>query len=262
MRCAVWAVCVAAGRAPVFRLTDGGERLSVPATLRYTSVATFLLRDWTEPELRALDRFVRPGDTFLDIGANIGLFTLKAARLCGASGQVIAVEPGREALRQLRANLALNGWHHVRVADVALSDRSGEAALHHIALGDDPQAFSLLSDGSGVPAETVRTLTLDLLAEEYGLTRLDCIKMDVEGAEPLVVAGGRATLGRFRPLVIFEINAPVALAAGTAGGCFSMLAELGYGFWQLRGTTLAPVARQPGEHGNLVAVHPDGVQPG
>src|SRR3954462_5528777 len=109
-RASTWAGCVAPapgpggvapGPRPVFTLPPSGERLRVPADMRYTSVATFLLRDWTEPELRELQLFVRAGDIFIDVGANIGLFTLKAASIVGRSGRVIAVEPGLAASRLL-----------------------------------------------------------------------------------------------------------------------------------------------------------------
>src|SRR6478672_6677537 len=92
-RVTTWAGCVATGHRPVFTLTSSGERLGVPADLRYTSVAAFVLRDWTEPELRRPQLFGRPGDVFVDVGANMGLFSLKAASIVGRNGMVIAVEP-------------------------------------------------------------------------------------------------------------------------------------------------------------------------
>ncbi len=258
LRGLVWMASVAAKRSPVFTLSSGRERLSVPPDFRYTSVSAFLLRDWVEAELHALDQLVRPGDVFVDVGANIGLFTLKAARLCGPTGRVIAIEPGRQSLARLRANIALNGWTHVDVIGKALADKIDVAALHHIDLGDDPQAFSLLSNGRDMPAETVEVTTLDTLVGELGLARLDCLKMDVEGAEPLVVAGGREALMRFKPIVIFEINAPVSHNAGTDYGCFEALAAMGYQFWAIKNEGYVLVDRQPKQHGNLIATHPEG----
>jgi FkbM family methyltransferase len=246
---------------PILRLTRHGERLRVPADLRYTSVTAFLLRDGTEPELYRLEQFLRPGDTFLDVGANIGLFALKAARIVGPGGRVVAAEPGRVSADRLEANLLLNDYKQIQVLREALSDSEGTANLHHIELGHDPQAFSLLSDGSVVAAETVPTTTLDRLSQRLGLTRLDCVKMDVEGAEPMVIAGGRATLARFRPLVIFEINSPPALHTGKPAAASQALQALGYQLHELRGSALMPLAEQPLTLGNLVAIHPEGIQP-
>lgn len=263
LRCLVWAFYVAVGRAPAFRLSSHGARIQVPATLRYTSVASYVLRDWCEPELHYLEMFVRPGQTVIDVGANIGLYTLKAASLTGVTGRVIAVEPGEEASRQLRSNLALNDYPQVTVAQLALSDHAGEATLHHIPLGDDPQAYSLLPDGSAETGEPVRIDTLDALVGRLGLDALHVIKMDVEGAEPLVIAGGQETLQRFHPIVIFEVNTRLlAEAAGDRTAAWQALNTLGYRFFRLEGGQLEPADGVGEAFGNLVAIHPSGAADG
>lgn len=262
LRCMAWTFFVLIGRAPAFRLSGHGAQIRVPATLRYTSVASYVLRDWCEPELHHLDKFVQPGQTVIDIGANIGLYTLKAASLTGASGRVIAVEPGEEASRQLRANLALNDFPQVTVVQLALSDHAGEATLHHIPLGDDPQAYSLLPDSSAKTGETVATDTLDALTARLGIEALHLVKMDVEGAEPLVIAGGRGTLQRFHPIVIFEVNTRLlAEAAGERNAAWQALKDIGYRFFRLRGGQLEAADGIGAAFGNLVAIHPNGPVP-
>jgi FkbM family methyltransferase len=256
-RTLAWAGCVASGRSPVFSLTGAGELLRVPANLRFTSVSAFVLRDWIEPELRELAQFVRPSSVFIDIGANIGLYSLKAARLVGRHGAVVAVEPGRAAADLLERNLALNGFANVRLVRAALADKIGTAALYHTPLGDDPQAFSLLTDGSAVEAETVATTTLDALVADAGLATVDCLKIDVEGAEPLVLAGGQATLARWRPTVIFEINATLARRSVQApDAAWRQLAGLGYRFCRLQRGALTAIDRMPEDFGNVIALHP------
>jgi FkbM family methyltransferase len=256
-RAATWAGCVATGHRPVFTLTSSGERLRVPADMRYTSVATFLLRDWTEPELRQLQLFVRPGDVFVDVGANIGLFSLKAALIVGRKGRVIAVEPGLAASRLLTENLALNDVPHVRQVRTALADSIGQATLHHVNLGDDPQAFSLLSDGTDAEGENVPVTTLDALVAELGLGRMDCIKIDVEGAEERVIAGARESLGRWHPTVIFEANCPTLTDQGLpADGAWNRLRDFGYRFYLLTDGAMSELTRMPTEFGNIIARHP------
>lgn len=256
-RLIVWAGCVLLKYRPVFRLTPAGERLSVPPTLRYTSLSAFLLRDESEPELRRLDLFVRPGDTFVDVGANIGLYTLKAARLSGPQGRVLAAEPGRAAREQLNANIALNAFPHVAVIGSALSDAEGEATLHHVDKGNDPQAFSLLPDGTEKSGETVPVTTLDNAVAGAGLARVDCIKIDVEGFEAHVIRGAGETLARWHPTIVFEVNCPTLLQSGEApDGAWKLLEAHGYRFFHLVDGVLAPLSAMPAAFGNIIARFP------
>ncbi|KAA0680654.1 FkbM family methyltransferase [Roseomonas genomospecies 6] len=255
-RAAVWLGCVALKRSPRFSLTSGGEQLRVPADLRYTSVTSFVLRDWSEPELRELHQFVSPGGVFIDAGANIGLYTLKAARLAGQEGIVVAVEPGTTAADRLAANVAMNRFATVRLVRKALSDRNGTAVLHHVSAGGDLQAFSLLGDSATRDGEEVATVTLDTLVEELKLPRIDCIKMDVEGAEPMVVEGARRSLERWHPTILFEVNSAILHRRGErTDGCWERLEAMGYRFWRLQQGRLAPIAEVPSDFCNVVAMH-------
>ena len=258
-RAAYLAAASATGRNPTFHLTrDGRERMRAPADLRYTTITAFLLRDWVEPELRQLQRLLSPGDVFIDVGANVGLYALKAARLVGPTGRVLALEPGTEAHGHLTANLALNDFGWAEAMKVAASDRAGEAVLHHVPLGNDPQAFSLIANDRAEAGETVETLTLDSLVERCGLGRVDLIKIDVEGAEPLVIAGAKSLLATFRPAVIFECNAHINAGGQTdasATETWTLLAEAGYRFHRLVGQGFPPIAEPPLEFCNVIAVH-------
>ena len=258
-RAAHLAAASAAGRNPTFNLTrDGRERMRAPADLRYTTITAFLLRDWVEPELRQLQRLLSPGDVFIDVGANVGLYALKAARLVGPTGRVLALEPGAEAYGHLTSNLALNAFSWAETMKVAASDRAGEAVLHHVPLGNDPQAFSLIANDRAEEGETVETLTLDSLVERCGLTRVDLIKIDVEGAEPMVIAGARRLLETFRPAVIFECNAHLNAGGDTdaaATETWRMLAEAGYRFHRLMGETFVSLIEAPTDFCNVIAVH-------
>ncbi|QFR32724.1 FkbM family methyltransferase [Ancylobacter sp. TS-1] len=247
---------VALRRSPVFELVPGA-RLRVPPDLRFTSVTAYLLRDAVEPELNYLQKFVGKGDVFVDVGANVGLFTLKAAP---QAGRIVAVEPGAEAGGQLDANIALNRFDNVAVVRKALSDTPGNAALFHNPLGHDPQAYSLVSDGSDAGSETVEVTTLDLLVRDLALPRVDCIKIDVEGAEGQVIAGAADTLAAYHPTVIFEMNCPTLVKAdGDTGAAWNRLAALGYSFAKLDDEGgLHALATRPADFMNVVARHPAG----
>lgn len=257
-RAGMLAAHVGLKRQPEFSLTRAGERLRTLADLRYTTVTAYLLRDWVEPELRELDQLLHPGDVFIDVGANIGLYALKGARLVGPTGKVVALEPGAEAFAQLEANLELNAFGWVSPMKMAASDTDGLAVLHHVPLGDDPQAFSLMAHPKAVEGETVRTQRLDALAQEQALDRIDLIKIDVEGAEPIVLAGMGEVLTRQRPAVLFECNAHINAGGqgGAAGAAWARLEAFGYRFYRLRQGRFELIDQPPQDFCNVLACHP------
>lgn len=155
-----------------------------------------------EPEtLDWVDQWVRDGDTLIDIGANIGVYTLYAA-LRHPRARVIAIEPEYANLHLLKDNIIANSLQErVCVYALALSDRSGVSQLH---LQDTAAGSALHTESPGVLEATVSgrpvvwregicTLTLDAFCEQTAL-RPQCIKLDVDGTEPHVLAGAARTL--------------------------------------------------------------------
>jgi FkbM family methyltransferase len=160
-------------------------------------------------ELAFVDRVLHPGMTFIDIGANEGLYTLFAARRVGPSGRVIAVEPSSRERAILQVNLARNRADNVMVVPNALADRPGTAELKiaptshggHNTLGQFVYEGDL-----AVARENVDVETLDGLVERLGIERVDVVKVDIEGAELKLLAGGRNLLSRQRPILLLEAN--------------------------------------------------------
>lgn len=140
-------------------------------------------------ELEILSNAVTPGFMFVDIGANAGIYTLFVARRSGAKGHVLAVEPHPVVRARLQTNLALNGLKNVVIAPVALSDHNGEILLHTD--GQNLGATSVHADWiSGAKQSGIRVpaSTLAMLLAQNQVTRVDAIKIDVEGAEDQVLA--------------------------------------------------------------------------
>jgi FkbM family methyltransferase len=157
-----------------------------------------------EPHVRRfLDDFLRPGMTFIDVGANVGYFALHAARVVGPSGKVIAFEPSSENCRLLLLSLRANEMDHVEVHPFALSDRFG-LSVFTTHLGSNgsfaPSSTAALSSAS---CTIVPTMRLDDLP---GVGRVDFLKLDTEGAEGLVLGGALETLSRDRPIVVSEFS--------------------------------------------------------
>ncbi len=153
-------------------------------------------------DARALFADVRAGSVFLDVGAYFGYYSLLAARR-GAS--VHAFEPVGENFTLLETQRGLNSLAQVQAHRVALSDAVGQA---NFVLPDaENRGRGRLAGGvAGAKMEQVEMTTLDAFAERTGLSRLDALKVDVEGAEIKVLAGGRETLRRFRPTILIELN--------------------------------------------------------
>lgn len=146
---------------------------------------------------------LQAGDTFIDVGANVGFFTVLAALRVGPQGRVLAFEPNPEVRAQLEDNLARNGVAAVvSVEQTALTDRRGETALF---LSErESGVSSVVPDRAPLPADlfsssvTVRTATLDEYVEARALAPA-LVKIDVEGAEDLVLQGFTRTLATAPP---------------------------------------------------------------
>jgi FkbM family methyltransferase len=131
---------------------------------------------------------LRPGDNFIDAGANIGFYTVLAARLVGPDGKVIAVEMMPDTADQLTHNLALNRISNVTVCRKALSNISGQTVTAVVTPGKYGQAsIAKGSSDDEVVRLDVRTTTLDEISSDLSSVRL--IKMDLEGAEAAALQG-------------------------------------------------------------------------
>ena len=146
------------------------------------------------------------GDFVLDIGANIGIFTMAAASLVGPSGQVIAVEPLPANHRSLYAGIIQNRFENVSVMPFAASDRSG--LIPAICAVDSSNGILGVRAQSGSEEYSVPTHRLDdVLAT---LPRLDVIKIDIEGHEPAAWRGMKTLIEKHRPVIFSEFS-PIAM---------------------------------------------------
>ncbi|MEU4653493.1 FkbM family methyltransferase [Streptomyces sp. NPDC023723] len=159
----------------------------------------YLFGVW-EPHLTGwLRRRLRPGDTFVDVGANIGVFTVLASRLVGAEGRVVAVEASPAFHGRLLRNLRLNGCANVRAVNTAVADRR-RTLTFVLASSHNMGANSIVPyDGPAESAFATEAVPLTevLTASEVATARV--LKIDVEGAEGSVVRGLAPLLGALRP---------------------------------------------------------------
>jgi FkbM family methyltransferase len=163
-------------------------------------------------EMALLEKQLAPGFVFLDIGANAGAYTLFVANRVGRSGRIIAVEPHPTALARLECNLVLNAIDWAKVVPAALSDHNGSVSLYVNARNIGSSSV-LSGRRPDLPTRAIEVACRSLasLVQDEGLSRIDAIKLDVEGVEdrilvPYLLQAPRALLPRF---LIIEDNRSV-----------------------------------------------------
>jgi FkbM family methyltransferase len=193
----------------------GRYRFHMDLSLGWLQKIYFLKPDVYEWETQqALRRWIRPGMTVLDIGAHIGYMTLLLADLVGPLGRVYAFEPASRIYSLLKRNVESNDLNHVTTVQMALADRASVIPLYINPVNDGNNSLGSMKDNpdfSGVNPEDhqekVPTDTLDHFLQARGIQHVDLIKIDVEGAEPLVFSGARDLLSRpDAPLIICEVG--------------------------------------------------------
>jgi FkbM family methyltransferase len=165
------------------------------------------------------------GFVFLDIGANVGLFSLFVAAQAGASARILAIEPEPENLRRLRFNLAANPGLPIQVIAVALDDRSGQVVIEvdRRDRGGSRTRPLAATEAEGAARVDCRPL-IDVLQHEQ-LTHIDALKIDVEGAEDRVLA----PFFRQAPTTLWPQLIIIEDTRGLWGeDLFAVLAEAGY----------------------------------
>jgi FkbM family methyltransferase len=176
--------------------------LAVPATLQSITAYVLLEQEcWFEKEMDFLRHWLRPGMVAIDIGANLGVYSLPMARLVGKAGHVFAYEPGSEARALLERSRELNEATNLDISPLALSDREREGRL---VFGASSELNALGEGGAG---EAIRITSLDSEDALRGWPSPDFVKIDAEGEEERILAGGRNFFSRHSPLVMFEIQA-------------------------------------------------------
>jgi FkbM family methyltransferase len=155
-------------------------------------------------EVECACTLARAGTAAIDVGANVGLFTVPLALAVGEAGRVLAIEPSPENLEQLAHNLRLNELENVVVHDIALAAEPGEVLLR---LGVDPAFHSttaVVKSRAGEDGVVVRADTLDSVWSNAGEPEVSFLKIDTEGGELEILEGGTQLLEAWRPPILVE----------------------------------------------------------
>jgi FkbM family methyltransferase len=235
-RLCLWQLWRKLPRAGAIAQLSDGERLWCPPWSHLA--AAWLSVGDHEAEIPFVRALLRPGDRFVDVGANIGVYSVVA----GVRGaRVLAFEPNGTARAMLAANLTLNHIEdRVQVLSYALADFSGPARFT-----TDLESSNHLEVDSEAKGEVVEVRKLDALLEPGD--RVTVIKIDAEGFDEAVLRGGRGALERERPVVIAETWAG-------AESLRKFLGALGYDFF-LYEYALRPLPPDFQQDANLIAIH-------
>jgi len=250
------------------RIKPAGFR--VPVDLRY--LAEFSIYYQGNFEM-AFIQFLMPlvkGKTLVDVGANVGAYTLGLSKLAKA---IVAFEPSGHHYQRLKDSAAQHKLDNLTLVHRAVSN-ADDLDLALFIQHSDPMNFSLFTreeKGEAKPSEIVKTVTLDSWFREHPVDSVDIVKIDVEGAEVLVMEGAGETLHRFKPMIICECNEKTLLQANiNSRVLLEQFWNLGYNAYRMtsteKGAYLAkfspkdPIINHPRFFQNLIFLHPDNAQ--
>jgi FkbM family methyltransferase len=169
-------------------------------------------------------RLAKPGDTVLDVGANIGFHTLESWHAVGNMGRVISIEASSKHAAAIRRNLGANNLPTGDVINVAVGDHDGEVTLS-LPEGGNQGMFGINAGNDEAFTIPLRRID-DLLCD---LSRLSVIKMDIEGSELWALQGAAKTIRRHKPAILVEINdGALARCGASSAEVVQLLSEFGY----------------------------------
>jgi FkbM family methyltransferase len=220
----------------------------------YVGRAAYFFGDLDPKVTWVCNRLLRPGDQVFDVGANIGLVTMYAARMVGPTGRVDAFEPQQDLAASVAASASLNGFNNVAVHPIALSDQAGRRSMTVPFDNRGAATLGSHSVGIGRRLEVEVHNAADYL-ESLDRPRARLLKLDVEGHEAAVLSGAASYLEQNGPdAILFEEYNKPALEQRSA----QLVISIGYSVFSIPRTLLRPLL-QPAEHADgtshdLVAV--------
>jgi FkbM family methyltransferase len=164
----------------------------------------YVMRDNIEPEFKHFTSFLSENSVVIDVGANTGIYSLKAAKHLNGSGTVIAIEPFPDVLAALYKSVQANQFTNIRLRNfcAGASTETGTLWMN----SGKPHEFSLLQHDTSAQPLSSLVVAIDDLFKWEGLTRFDFLKIDAEGAENEVLRGAEQSIAKYRPIIQAEIT--------------------------------------------------------
>lgn len=210
-----------------------------------------------EQILDKMSELLKPGMTFLDVGANIGLHSVVSASILGKGGKVISIEPQSKVYQQLSENISLNNLENITVYKCALGSKSEKRELYQISSTNDGQAtLALSTEESPKSVETVEVRPLGEIASEAGVDKIDGVKIDVEGAEFEVLKGASEFFQHHWPsfMLIECIDHHLQRFGSSSQELIEFLTSAGYSVYSLKKGSWSPIEQTKGVQADLLAI--------
>jgi len=210
-----------------------------------------------QEELNFVKSILKSGDVFIDIGANVGLFSLVASLCVGKKGQVIAFEPAPTTFNRLLENQKLNNIKNIDARNIGLSDELGELLFYISDTGFDAwNSFAPSADNKLQKQIAVSVSNLDHELQHVDKATIKLVKIDVEGWEKYVLRGGENFFKNFSPIVMVEFTDENTFNAGySVHEIYDIMVLYGYDWYTLKDCKLLKEAKRlyyP--YNNLIAI--------
>lgn len=188
----------------------------------------YFLDAYENTEIAFVERYLKPGDVFIDVGANIGLYSLVASDLVGPAGKVFAFEPLQKNHLALQKHLQLNNLQNVVLEKLAVSDRAGSIQLH-LNEQDGNNGMATAFSDTYTFSETVPMVALDEYFNDQPAQKVSLIKIDIEGGEFPALKGMKLLLQKHQPAILMEMDPKIlAKTPFRTEDLEAFLANLGY----------------------------------
>jgi len=188
---------------------------------------------WETHSTEVVKKIVKGGDIALDIGANTGYFTVMLSKLVGREGKVLAFEPTKHFFSVLEKNIRANDLKNCATHRLGLSNKTGRLS---ISIDKDTATMHMPEGVARIGEEKIQLTTLDSFVVTNKLKKIDFIKIDVDGHEPLFFEGAWKALEKFDPVILLEVSHLHFLGAGyTAWRFYKILKSKGYRIYSEQG---------------------------
>jgi FkbM family methyltransferase len=184
---------------------------------------------WDEQGIKFLKNSLKEGDVFFDIGANIGCYSLVAAKQTGPKGEVHSFEPVSKVFYKLQNNVSLNGFQNIKLNQNAVFEKSGILELFVSSNENGGMSSMFHHDTESGQIEKANAITIDEYVNTLNIQKIDFIKIDIEGAEIFALKGMKNTLRRFKPIILMELSDDILNTAQVdENEILSLLSDLNY----------------------------------